>query len=69
MVRCLVSLIFKFCNCLAAEEIAGCFTLTCVLAVMWLAVFCVSSSQCRGLVCALTVFVAFSGHTHMPKLA
>ena len=31
VVRCLVSLIFNFCNGLAAEEIAGCFTLNVFL--------------------------------------
>ena len=35
----------------------------------WLKVFYVSSSRCCGLVWWLTVFEAFSGHTHLPKLA
>ena len=36
-------------NQLAEEERAGCFTLI----VLWLSVFCVSSSWCIGLVCSL----------------
>ena len=38
-----------FSNHLAEEERVGCFTLI----VLWLSVFCVSSSLCRGLVCSL----------------
>ena len=40
---------FWFRNHLAEEERVGCFTLI----VLWLSVFCVSSSRCLGLVCSL----------------
>ena len=35
------------------EERAGCFNSNCLLYIMWLLVFCVSSSRCRGLVCCV----------------
>ena len=37
--------------------------LHCVLTVVWFSVFCVSSTQCIGLVCSIYMIVAFPGHT------
>ena len=47
-VMCLFESI-QFSNILAGEERAGCFTLI----VLWLSLFSVSSSRCRGLICSL----------------
>ena len=46
IVRFLVSIRVLICNHLAEEERGGCFTLI----MLWLTMFCVSSSSCHGLV-------------------